>query len=144
VHNEAQRSPAPVHNSTGGGVNTGLLMFAGARGRARVACGWRARVQVAQRTAAHCEALVKQLQEAKEELLTTRSKSTAAPHEEEEQSSGREAMSMDNLKAMQQRLARETELKEQALAEMQVNSCVRLPAGGRAAPSSSVDACDRS
>jgi hypothetical protein len=53
-------------------------------------------------------------------------------------------MSMDNLKAMQQRLARETELKEQALAEMQVSSFVRLPAGGRAAPSSSVHACDRS
>jgi hypothetical protein len=69
---------------------------------------------------------------------------TAAPHEEEEQSPGCEAMSMDNLKAMQQRLARETELKEQALAEMQVSSFVRLPAGGRAAPSSSVHACDRS
>jgi hypothetical protein len=46
---------------------------------------------------------------------------TAAPHEEEEQSPGREAMRIDNLKTMQ----------PQALAEMQVRSYIRLPAGGR-------------
>ena len=51
---------------------------------------------------------------------------------------------MDNLNAMQQRLARETELKEQALAEMQVSSYVSQPAGGCAAPSSPVHAYDRS
>ena len=33
-----------------------------------------------------------------------------------------EAVSMDNLRAVQKRLARETELKDQALAELQVNA----------------------
>eukprot|EP00802_Teleaulax_amphioxeia_P019692 Tamp_19934.p1 GENE.Tamp_19934~~Tamp_19934.p1 ORF type:complete len:270 (+),score=79.72 Tamp_19934:71-880(+) len=97
---------------------------------------------VAQRTATHCEALAKQLQEAKEEILTIGSKRTAAARAEKEKSPGHpnksaiiqfdiddsptslnspgEAVSMDNLKAVQKKLARETEMKEQALAELKV------------------------
>jgi hypothetical protein len=42
-----------------------------------------------------------------------------------------EAVSMDNLKAVQKKLARETEMKEQALAELKVNDDVCQLAGGR-------------